>query len=215
MDVIIINKNDFSRRDIIELQGDLFKSGLRLRKPDSILGYATVIQYMKNKSIDPIILLDKRGKPYCKESPIKFNVSHSKDVVVCAFSEFEVGIDVEYIDFQNKNISDLYPLVLSNREFLKMNLIPNQEDRIYYFYKLWCYKESYVKKTGVGLRKKFNDIDIKKVIQEGTFFSEIQLNNNYNCLVCAEAVEPIRVSEIRNLTQWKLEMGLICYNKSS
>ncbi|MBU3134177.1 4'-phosphopantetheinyl transferase superfamily protein [Clostridium gasigenes] len=208
MEIIIINSNNFLRVDVNELQENLFEYGLDLRKVDSILGYLTVIQYMKKKLINPTILFDNNGKPYCKESPIKFNISHSNDIVVCAFSEVEIGIDVEYINFQNKEICNIYSLVLSNTELLEIHLLSEQKDRIHYFYQLWCCKESYVKKIGIGLKKKFSDIDIKKILPEEVCFSEIRLDDHYYCVACTDTVESIQTIEIRNFNQWKLEMGL-------
>jgi 4'-phosphopantetheinyl transferase len=44
------------------------------------------------------IRLSSNHKPYLKDDPVHFNISHSKEMVVCAIGEFPIGIDVEFYD---------------------------------------------------------------------------------------------------------------------
>ena len=37
------------------------------------------------------------GKPYPKDLPVEFNISHSGDMVVCAVDDKPVGIDIEEV----------------------------------------------------------------------------------------------------------------------
>ena len=44
---------------------------------------------------------DKNNKPYVENTlGLKFNISHTEDLVLLAFSKIEVGIDVEKINYQ-------------------------------------------------------------------------------------------------------------------
>lgn len=91
------------------------------------------------------------GKPHLlKEEPLNFNISHSKDYVLFAFTKkYQVGIDLEYID-KYLPISDIALNLFSQRElnyWKKLDL----KDQIFYFFKLWVCKEAFLKASGKGL----------------------------------------------------------------
>ena len=87
------------------------------------------------------------GKPYIKNFPIHFNLSHSGDFVVCAISEQEVGVDIEQI----RPID----LQLTTRYFHPNeceDLFAQEEaNRLDYFFSLWTLKESYLKWRGTKM----------------------------------------------------------------
>ena len=41
------------------------------------------------------VLTDKNGKPYIKNNPFYFSLSHSGDYAVCAISDTPIGVDIE------------------------------------------------------------------------------------------------------------------------
>ena len=89
----------------------------------------------------------EKKKPYLN-SKIQFNVSHSEDLVVYAFTlEHPIGIDIEYMD------ADLH-LDIAKRFFSKKEnqLLQSLSDelRIEYFYRIWARKEALIKATGKG-----------------------------------------------------------------
>ncbi|MCL2425611.1 MAG: 4'-phosphopantetheinyl transferase superfamily protein [Oscillospiraceae bacterium] len=93
------------------------------------------------------ILKGDEGKPYIKDSPVHFNVSHAGDFVVCAFSEHEVGVDIEQV----KDIDlDLAKHYFCKREYEDL-FAQNINNRLDYFYSLWTLKESYMKWLGLGM----------------------------------------------------------------
>lgn len=96
----------------------------------------------------------KKGKPVLNGVSsfpgLFFNVSHSKELALFAFSRCpKVGIDVEYIQYD------------SNMEWLENRLFHQGEnaflrnfdarERTKEFYHLWTSKEAFLKATGVGL----------------------------------------------------------------
>lgn len=100
----------------------------------------------------------RQGKPYLdKYNFIKFNISHTKSLVLCAFSDADIGIDVEKIsDFRESIIKK----VLSSRE--EDILESYVDDKLNYnrvFYKFWTLKESYLKYRGSGLVKDLFNIE--------------------------------------------------------
>jgi len=93
----------------------------------------------------------KAGKPEIENSAdIKFNVSHSEDLVAIAFSSgCELGIDVEHM----RNLNDLDSMIDYNFSDYEQNSITECKDyeRKRMFFRFWAHKEAYIKATGVGL----------------------------------------------------------------
>lgn len=88
------------------------------------------------------------GKPAI--AGIEFNVSHSGDYALLAFShESPIGVDVEHIR-DRKVIHDLARRVLTPNEYTRFNSVPDP-DRQRVFYEIWTLKESLLKAIGSGL----------------------------------------------------------------
>ena len=72
-----------------------------IRRKCSVAGEMLVKEYIGNTlNIAPeslVILTDKRGKPNVENCPIHFNISHCENMLVYAFSDEEIGIDIERI----------------------------------------------------------------------------------------------------------------------
>jgi 4'-phosphopantetheinyl transferase len=95
------------------------------------------------------------GKPALRaeggESPVHFNLSHSRDLAVYAFARSrEVGIDLEPIrpEFAGENIAERH---FSARELDEWHRLP-PELRAEAFFLCWTRKEAYVKARGEGLQ---------------------------------------------------------------
>ncbi|MEX0290249.1 MAG: 4'-phosphopantetheinyl transferase superfamily protein [Flavobacteriaceae bacterium] len=94
---------------------------------------------------------NKYGKPELEANPgLKFNVSHSEDIVILGFSKARlIGVDVERV----KPFADLLKIAanyFSNSELDRLNLIPSEEQPRA-FYRCWTRKESFIKAIGDGL----------------------------------------------------------------
>jgi 4'-phosphopantetheinyl transferase len=90
------------------------------------------------------------GKPFVTNSNIRFNISHSNNIVCYALTlDQEVGVDVE---FQNRslNFEDLLDSVLSQEE-IQTFLSLEDDEKCNSFYALWTKKEAIIKATGDGL----------------------------------------------------------------
>ena len=99
----------------------------------------------KNEEIE--ILKSAEGKPYIKDFPIHFNISHAGDFVVCVFNEQEVGIDIEQIKDVDLGIAKRF---FCQREYEDL-FAQKITDQLDYFYSLWTLKESYMKYLGTGM----------------------------------------------------------------
>ncbi len=108
----------------------------------------------------PEILRDDMGKPYFKDFPLHFNVSHSGEYLAIAVSDSPIGVDIQ----EPKNIKDgMYRKVVQPEEAELIN-----EDRQNDFLRLWTLKESFVKAEGRGLRISLKDYYFKK--ENGRYF---------------------------------------------
>ena len=105
----------------------------------------------------------KYGKPFLDTKNniqgIKFNIAHSQDAVVYAFTKnIDVGIDIEFV---NKDfvIDDVIKYCCSEQEQYRLKSL-SENQRYCYFYKLWVIKEALVKAMGLGLSYDLRQIHI-------------------------------------------------------
>lgn len=119
------------------------------------------------------------NKPSLKDSDIKFNISHSGEIVICAITnENEIGIDIEKI--HDINIED-FKFQMMDDEWDK---IANAEDVKPAFFKYWTQKESVIKAIGTGLSTSLKTFIIKNNwthIQDDFFLTEVEIDKNYKC----------------------------------
>ena len=115
------------------------------------------------------------GKPFVMDLSIEFNISHSKDMVVCAISDAPIGIDIEKIRPKNLKISKRF---LSSDELLYIfGKLPTEEDFavsedvsvLTRFYECWTKKEAYGKCTGEGLfsQESLSDVAFTTLTEDG------------------------------------------------
>jgi 4'-phosphopantetheinyl transferase len=84
------------------------------------------------------------GKPYYNGKG-EFNISHSGHYVVVAFSDQEVGVDIEEVTYFEVNDISCY---LHTEE---INYIENSANSTEAFFKLWTRKEAFLKAIGKGI----------------------------------------------------------------
>jgi 4'-phosphopantetheinyl transferase len=99
---------------------------------------------------------DAQGKPFAEGVNIRFNIAHAGDIALLAFSDDDLGVDVECI-----NNSTDYKLVMdtcfncAEQDYVNSSGIPPNQ-----FYKLWTRKEAIVKATGKGIVDEIVDIPV-------------------------------------------------------
>lgn len=93
----------------------------------------------------------EHGKPFIPEYPeIKFNISHCKGLVVCGFSDSDIGVDAEFIrDFSPRVMERVFSE--EEKEF-----VMSSEERNKDFFRIWTLKEAYGKYLGTGLFSALN-----------------------------------------------------------
>ena len=94
----------------------------------------------------PEIQKTDRGKPYFRDSPLHFSITHTKKHAFCVLSSHNVGIDAEELD-RRVNLR-LAPKILSPGELRQYEQAEDQKKTLLTF---WVLKEAQVKLTGEGL----------------------------------------------------------------
>lgn len=89
------------------------------------------------------------GKPFLNEN-IHFNVSHSRDLAMLAFSKrYAVGVDLEHIQ-KMENLEGICLRFLAAKEYELIYSSPESK-RLPLFYDIWVRKEAYTKALGGSL----------------------------------------------------------------
>lgn len=92
------------------------------------------------------IVRDAQGKPYLHNYPdFYFNISHTRNALVVAFSLKPVGVDIEKIHDADLKIASRF---FSEDE---QHYINNAIDTDKAFFEIWTKKEAYIKWSGRGL----------------------------------------------------------------
>ena len=95
------------------------------------------------------------GKPFFPAYPdFHYNISHSGDYVVCAYSAQPIGIDIQQIPDKARRVSSIAGHFFSDREVAALQDLPDFEMRRL-FTRFWTSRESYIKLTGRGLAEPF------------------------------------------------------------
>ena len=89
------------------------------------------------------------GKPYLKNYPFYFNLSHSGDYVFCVLSEQEIGADIQW---KSPQVSErVLQRFFSSEEKAYWEQCVAEREKRDFFYQMWCRKEAYGKLTGEGI----------------------------------------------------------------
>ncbi len=138
-----------------------------------------------------LIEYEDKGKPFIRNYPVHFNMSHSGSWIVAAFSSQPVGVDIEQIKKARLEIARRF---FTENEFRDL-MDATESDRSEFFYTLWTLKESYLKAVGKGLTLSLSSFAIKTdqgeyvVDINGTFADAhlriVPLEKDYVLAVCA------------------------------
>ncbi len=104
------------------------------------------------------ILTTFQGKPYLKPQLLQFNVSHAHDLALYAFTlSSPVGVDIEKI---RRTYSEaVAKRFFSTEEYEAFSKLPEDQKR-FYFFRIWTCKEALIKAVGEGLRLPLSSFSI-------------------------------------------------------
>ena len=91
------------------------------------------------------------GKPSLpKQNLLQFNISHSKDLILLAFSRnVSLGVDLEYLN-SHIEIKEIATRFFTKNEVKSLLALPEKQ-QIVGFFNCWTRKEAFIKAVGEGL----------------------------------------------------------------
>ncbi|GGW39324.1 4'-phosphopantetheinyl transferase family protein [Arenibacter certesii] len=100
------------------------------------------------------------GKPFFNTNQnIKFNLSHSGDMIVFGFvKNFNIGVDVEMFK-SNFNVMDIALKFFSKKEVETLLTLPEYKREVA-FYRCWTRKEAIIKADGSGMSFPLNTFSV-------------------------------------------------------
>ena len=107
---------------------------------------------------------ETNGKPYLKNKSVHFNISHSESLVAVAVSDRDVGVDLEKTCEVNPKLTDRY-FTENEKKYINVKS-PDWQTR---FFEVWTKKEAILKKSGLGLRVKLNELETDECNTVKTF----------------------------------------------
>lgn len=131
------------------------------------------------------------GKPLWKGFHYYFNLSHTKNFILCCISTLgNIGADVEKIDNAPFEIMEIafHPI---EKNYIQ-NAPSSQKD--YYFYKIWTQKESYTKFTGTGIVDDLTKINVLDSTYSPHFYT--WLHGKYLCSAYVQYPEKPRLIHV-------------------
>lgn len=142
------------------------------------------------------IRIGEHGKPFVESRlPVWYNLSHSGDYIVVAFSHLEVGIDIEQKKKARMEVARrfFHPAEIQCLQ----SLAGDEQDDL--FFRYWSVKESFLKYTGSGLSSPLSGFEVRFDHPRPRIFLAENLQNlrisacpvdsAYKCFVCAETSE--------------------------
>ena len=168
----------------------------------TLLDYALTLEGVSDREI----IYVQNQKPCLKNSNIRFNLSHSGNMVFCAVSDKDVGCDVEQITDIDMQIAARF---FFHEEYEAISACPDSTSRNDLFFRYWTLKESFMKVTGLGFKLNLDDfcidlrsdgIDVKQSVDSRNYyFKEYTADTGYKFSVCTadappDDSEPNRVS---------------------
>lgn len=152
LEVYLYKFKDF---DISDVPTSILDSQINDKRKIHYFSWAKLNNILKEKGIDlnnTSIKFNKNGKPYIDE--LYFNITHSNNYIAFVISNFECGIDIEYVN--------------SSRDIKKLSnyIFKKEINDIDLFYRNWVEKEALVKRYGASL---FDDVEKNNVYIDKLF----------------------------------------------
>lgn len=169
-------------------------------------------QLLLNKILKERFLLDlnkieyiynENFKPYLKDIPIYFSITHSNNIVCLAVEKYtEIGIDLELIKKHNTSVAKK---IMNDKEYeIYQKIKTFNDEQNNYFYELWTKKESYVKRYGTSITINPKNIDISKGEKNNEFISKIIEINNKQYMLSTCGITKIKIEEVQIPSMYKI-----------
>ena len=115
-------------------------------------------RYLTKDPNDLSINYTLAGKPILPNTELQFNVSHSKDFLLCGISlTNRIGIDIQEI-YPISSLDRIINNFFSPTEIQYLRSLPSREEYQEHFFAIWTAKEAYLKAVGEGIQGSFNQL---------------------------------------------------------
>ena len=148
------------------------------------------------------------GKPFLtgRAKQVHFNLSHSGEYVVCAFSDSEIGVDIEKIGMERMRVARRF----FHPEEIQALERAGEDGRKELFFRYWSVKESFLKYKGTALRCPLSSFAVDglpgeiRIRQDAVYLPvyvrECKVDPGYQCFTCSgETGNP----EVVRVTEWQ------------
>lgn len=160
----------------LEIQQKILRYRMEKNQYQALLGKLLLQKILSEHQIPQLDLSNlkytEKGKPYLENVPFSFNISHSENTIMCAFSEKAVGVDVEKMkEMQIENFKNFF----SPSEIAQIQASSNPKHA---FFSFWTLKEAILKLTGEGISANLLNFHIqseKAIYFEKTYFYETEI----------------------------------------
>ena len=147
------------------------------------------------------IYYGSKGKPFlCSVEELHFNLSNTDNVIVTVFSSDNIGIDAE--ELITDNFEDIYNFILTTKEREYINNLKPIISKEKALTKIWCMKESYIKKSENNYTQEFQSINMVEnfnLVDRYRYdeFKVFELNYNTTCVICTNKDEKYLVEDLK------------------
>ncbi len=151
----------------------------------SLLGRLLLNLGMEEVSVKTVdsnihIRYDVNDKPHVENSELKFNISHSGKIAICAMTTLsEIGVDIE--EMKPSDVNE-FKTQMTDSEWLNISRAKNKLNA---FYDYWTRKEAVIKADGEGLSIPLTSFQVInsqcKIGDQNYLVNKIDLHKNYIC----------------------------------
>lgn len=166
----------------------------------NLLGKFLLSKHLEKNGYDVKILkklsYTEFKRPHLKDTSVDFNISHSGDLVICAFSmDQTVGIDIE--KFQIIDL-DVYNYILNENDKKR---IESSIDKYSSFFDIWSAKEAILKAHGCGLVDELDELQINDqtgFFNDSTYYLKfLAVHPSYSTVLASSTpIENLSIKEI-------------------
>ena len=147
------------------------------------------------RECDMVYETNQNGKPFFREYPqIRFSRAHSGEYVMAAFSDVEIGCDIQQMEQTDLKIARRF---FAPEEYAYIKEQEEESAQEEAFYRIWVLKESFLKAVGTGMALSMTDFSIQiqedrvigvrqNVNQKEYTFEEYNLIKGYKAACCIE-----------------------------
>lgn len=156
----------------------------------SIVTLKDIVKKIKSP-FDFEIYFGPHGKPYIKEQPFFYNISHSGDYVFCAVSGQEIGADIQKkISGGEKRVAERF---FSKEEAAAIRGLCDDTVKRDLFYRLWTRKEALGKLSGDGIASCVDKclLDLDKDIAGNYIWEEYDMIPDYDIVCCRDRLKEL------------------------